>query len=56
MGIIYFVMNTFAQLFFGNETRYDYDLMDNVYDYEESNYDNDYNDDTWFHGNKEYLV
>ena len=60
MGIVYFVMNKFAALFFGNETEPDYemehsylDVYDYSYDYE-NDYNNDYNndlgDDKWFYG------
>ena len=64
MGIVYFVMNKFAALFFGNETEPDYEMMggmehsyldvhDYSYDYD-NDYNNDYNndlgDDKWFYG------
>lgn len=57
MGIVYFMMNKFAELFFGNETTPEYEMMEDVYDYdyeEYTNYDNDhivdFNDDQWFYG------
>lgn len=64
MGIVYFLLTKFADMFFGNQPESDYEMMgvmEDVYDYEDydygNDYDNDYNydvsDDRWFYG---YLV
>ena len=64
MGIVYFLLTKFADMFFGNQPESDYEMMgvmEDVYDYEDydftNHYDNDYNydvsDDRWFYG---YLV
>ena len=53
MGIVYFLLTKFADMFFGNQPESDYEMMgvmEDVYDYEDYDYGNDY-DFTNHYGN-----
>ena len=48
MGIVYFLLTKFADMFFGNQPESDYEMMgvmEDVYDYEDYDYGNDYDYD-----------
>ena len=54
MGIVYFLLTKFADMFFGNQPESDYEMMgvmEDVYDYEDYDYGNDYDYDYDFTNN-----
>lgn len=57
MGIVYFLLTKFADVFFGNQPESDYEMMgvmEDVYDYEDYDYGNDYDYDFTNHYGNDY--